>query len=105
MGFAGALFSSEHNQTFRTEGSIAKLERDPENEHRFILNIDGVSVFQWFRDMARKLLEKLGFRPKEPTQSHGIRRWHYHRNHNGYLSTITSTGGIAVIFTLHYKSA
>ena len=74
VGFAGALFSSEHNQTFRTEGSVAKLERDPENEHRFILNIDGVSVFQWFRDMARKLLEKLGFRPKEPTQSHGIRR-------------------------------
>lgn len=74
VGFAGALFSSEHNQTFRTEGSVAKLERDPENEHRFILNIDGVSVFQWFRDMARKLLEKLGFRPKEqkrgPSLSH-----------------------------------
>lgn len=70
VGFAGALFSSEHNQTFRTEGSVAKLERDPENEHRFILNIDGVSVFQWFRDMARKLLEKLGFKPREPTQRH-----------------------------------
>ena len=44
---------------------VAKLERDPENEHHFILNIDGVSVFQWFRDMARKLLEKLGFKPRE----------------------------------------
>lgn len=43
------------------------MERDPENKHRFILNIDGVSVFQWFRDMARKFLEKLGFNPKEPT--------------------------------------
>ena len=74
VGFAGALFSSEHNQTFRTEGSVAKLERDPENEHRFILNIDGVNVFQWFRDMARKLLEKLGFKPIESKQSHGIRR-------------------------------
>ena len=74
VGFAGAIFSSEHNQTFRTERSVAILERDPENQHRFILNIDGVSVFQWFRDMARKLLEKLGFRPKKPTQSHGIRR-------------------------------
>lgn len=74
VGFAGTLFSSEHNQIFRTEGSVAKLERDPENKHRFILNIDGVSVFQWFRDMARKLLEKLGFRPKEqksgPSLSH-----------------------------------
>lgn len=70
VGFAGALFSSEHNQTFRTEGSVAKLERDPENKHRFILNIDGVSVFQWFRNMARKLLEKLGFKQKEPPQRH-----------------------------------
>lgn len=74
VGFAGALFSSEHNQTFRTEGSVAKLERDPENKHRFILNIDGVSVFQWFRDMARKFLEKLGFKPKGPDQSFGLRR-------------------------------
>lgn len=71
VGFAGALFSSEHNQTFRTEGSYAKLERDPKDHHRFILTIDGINVFQWFRDMARKLLEKLGFQPKEPKQSRG----------------------------------
>lgn len=71
VGFAGALFSSEHNQTFRTEGSYAKLERDPKENHRFILTIDGINVFQWFRDMARKLLEKLGFQPKEPKQSRG----------------------------------
>lgn len=74
VGFAGALFSSEHNQTFRTEGSVAKLERDPSGKRRFMLNIDGVSVFQWFRDMARKLLEKLGLNPKEPKQSRSIRR-------------------------------
>lgn len=74
VGFAGSLFSSEHNQTFSTEGSYAQLERDPKEKHRFILKIDGINVFQWFRDMARKLLEKLGFQPKEPRQSRGIRR-------------------------------
>ena len=74
VGFAGTLFSSEHNQTFSTEGSYAKLERDPKEKHRFILTIDGINVFQWFRDMARKLLEKLGFQPKEPRQSRSIRR-------------------------------
>ena len=42
--------------------TIPKLERDPENGHRFILKIDGVSVFRWFRDMARKLLEKMRIR-------------------------------------------
>ena len=71
VGFAGSLFSSEHNQTFSTEGSYAKLERDPKEKYRFILTIDGINVFQWFRDMARKLLEKLGFQPKEPRQSRG----------------------------------
>lgn len=59
VGFSGKLYSPEHEQKFSTEHSEAKLERDPENAHRFILKIDGVSVFQGFRDMARKLLEKL----------------------------------------------
>lgn len=31
-------------------------------------------VKHMFRDMACKFLEKLGFKPKEPKQSHGIRR-------------------------------
>ena len=45
VGFAGVLFSSEHNQTFRTEGSVAKLEGNPADKRRFMLNIDGVNVF------------------------------------------------------------
>lgn len=74
VGFSGKLYSPEHEQKFSTEHSEAKLERDPEKEHHFILKIDGVSVFQWFRDMARKLLEKIGFRQSEPRQRNGIRR-------------------------------
>lgn len=74
VGFSGKLYSPEHEQKFSTEHSEAKLERDPEKGHRFILKIDGVSVFQWFRDMARKLLEKMGFRQSEPRQRSGIRR-------------------------------
>ena len=74
VGFSGKLFSPEHNQKFSTEHSEAKLERDLDKAHRFILKIDGVIVFQWFRDMARKLLEKMGFRQPEPRQRGGIRR-------------------------------
>ena len=74
VGFSGKLFLPEHNQKFSTEHSEAKLERDPEKKHCFILKIDGVSVFQWFRYMARKLLEKIGFRQSEPRQRSGIRR-------------------------------
>lgn len=71
VGFAGVLFSSEHNQTFRTEGSVAKLEGNPADKRRFMLNINGVNVFQWFRNMARKFLDKLGLQPREPKQSRG----------------------------------
>ena len=71
--FSGKLFSPEHNQKLTTEHSEAKLERDPEKEHRVILKIDGVSVFQWFRDMARKLLEKVGIKPREPKNGIGLR--------------------------------
>ncbi len=42
----GALYSPEHSQIFSAEHSEAKLERDPKERHRFILTIDGVSVFQ-----------------------------------------------------------
>ena len=72
--FQGLLYSPEHSQRFSTEHSEAKLERDPDKKHCFILKIDGVSVFQWFRDMARKLIERMGFRQPEPKQRGGIRR-------------------------------
>lgn len=64
--FQGSLYSPEHSQRFKTEHSEAKLERDPKVKHRFILTIDGVSVFQWFRNKAKELLAKLGIKTKEP---------------------------------------
>lgn len=64
--FRGKLYSPEHSQSYSTEHSEAKLERDPEKKHRFILKIDGVSVFQWFRNKAKEFLAKLGIKPKGP---------------------------------------
>lgn len=72
--FKGALFSSEHNQRYQTDYSEARLERDPKEKHRFTLKIDGVSVFQWFRDQARKFLEKLGIKIPQSKPRTGIRR-------------------------------
>ena len=55
-----------------TEGSLVKLERCAEDNHTFDLKIDGVSVFQWFKDMARKLLEKIGIHQPQPRQGKGL---------------------------------
>lgn len=72
--FKGVLYSPEHSQKFSTEHSEAKLERDPKEKHRFILTIDGVSVFQWFRNKAKELLAKLGIKPKEPKRGPSLGR-------------------------------
>lgn len=71
--FRGALYSPEHSQRYSTEYSEAKLERDLEKKHRFILTIDGVSVFQWFRNKAKEFLTKLGIKPKEPRKGHSCK--------------------------------
>ena len=72
VGFKGVLYSPEHNQKFPTEKSCAQLERDPNEKNSFILKIDGVSVFQWFRDMFNRLLSKMGFQQPKPKQSKGV---------------------------------
>ena len=72
--FRGQLYSPEHSQSYSTEHSEAKLERDPEKKHRFILKIDGVSVFQWFRNKAKEFLARLGIRPKEPRKGPSLGR-------------------------------
>lgn len=72
--FQGALYSPEHSQRFKTEHSEAKLERDPKEKHRFILTIDGVNVFQWFRNKAKELLAKIGIKPKEPKRGPSLGR-------------------------------
>ena len=74
VGFKGSLYSPEHEQKYSTEHSVAKIERDPKDKRKFNLLIDGTNIFQWFRDQARKLLEKMGFRPKQKPQSQGYSR-------------------------------
>ena len=74
VGFKGSLYSPEHQQKYSTEHSVAKIERDPKDKRKFNLLIDGVNIFQWFRDQARKLLEKMGIRPRPKPQNHGFRR-------------------------------
>ena len=63
VGFSGKLYSSKYNQKFSTEHSEAKLERDPDKKHCFILKIDGISVFQWFIEKAKEILDQIGIIP------------------------------------------
>ena len=62
LRFSFAIFAQHlHTEVL----ARTKLERDPKEKHQFILTIDGVNVFQWFRNKAKELLAKLGIKISE----------------------------------------
>lgn len=60
VGFKGRLYSKEHNERFRTEHSTATVERNPQENGKFQLCIDGMPILEWFRMKFQELKEKLG---------------------------------------------
>ena len=60
VGFKGRLYSKEHKEKFRTEHSTATIERNPQENGKFRLCIDGIPILEWFRMKFQELKEKLG---------------------------------------------
>lgn len=48
VGFKGALYSPEHRKSLRTDHSVAKMERNPQ-ERGLRLSVDGIDVFGWLK--------------------------------------------------------
>ncbi len=66
----GKLYSTEHNQSFSTDGAVCSLKQDKEG--RFDLRIDGVSRISWFRQKKDELMEALGL-PTSRRQNRGMK--------------------------------
>lgn len=49
VGFKGSLYSPEHRKYLRTDHSVAKIERDPQECGRLRLSVDGIDVFGWLK--------------------------------------------------------
>ena len=60
VGFKGRLYSKEHKEKFKTEHSTATVERNPQENGKFRLCIDGIPILEWFRMKFQELKEKLG---------------------------------------------
>jgi len=60
VGFKGRLYSKEHRKKFRTEHSMATMERNPQEKGKFRLCIDRMPILEWFRMKFQELKEKLG---------------------------------------------
>ena len=58
--FKGRLYSKEYKEKFRTEHSTATVERNPQENGKFRLCIDGIPVLEWFKMKFQELKEKLG---------------------------------------------
>ena len=76
VGFKGRLYSKEHKERFRTEHSTATVERNPQENEKFRLCIDGMPILEWFRMKFQELKEKLGVshtQKEENTPKRGLR--------------------------------
>lgn len=60
VGFRGKLYSREYREKFRTEHSTATVERNPQEQGKFRLCIDGMPILEWFKMKFQELKEKLG---------------------------------------------
>ncbi|WP_288717581.1 MobV family relaxase [uncultured Phocaeicola sp.] len=70
--FKGRLYSKEYKEKFRTEHSMATVERNPQEKGKFRLCIDGIPILDWFRKKFQEIKEKLGLNtPVENKQRKG----------------------------------
>ena len=68
VSVTGKLYSTEHNQSFSTDGAICSLKQDKEG--RFDLRIDGISRISWFGQKKDEFMEALGL-PTSRRQNRG----------------------------------
>ena len=59
-GFRGKLYSREHGKEFKTEHSTVTIEKNPQQDGKFRLCIDGMPLLEWFKMRIQELKEKLG---------------------------------------------
>ncbi|WP_300704689.1 hypothetical protein [Bacteroides sp.] len=68
VGFKGEIYSHEYQRKYHTDHSIAKVEPDPKQPQKFRLNIDGLEIYDWFRQKQKEFLSSLGINVKKSSQ-------------------------------------
>lgn len=65
VGFKGEIYSHEYHRKFSTSHSVAKIEPDPRQSQKIKLNIDGLEIYDWFRQKQKEFLHSIGIKPQE----------------------------------------
>lgn len=73
VSFKGEIYSHEYQRKFSTTHSIAKVEPDPKQLQKFRLNIDGVDIYDWFRQKQKEFLQNIGVNLPEQNNNKGLK--------------------------------
>lgn len=68
VGFKGEIYSHEYHRKFSTSHSVAKIEPDPKQSQKFRLNINGLEIYDWFRQKQKEFLHSIGIKPTGKTK-------------------------------------
>jgi DNA-binding transcriptional MerR regulator len=67
-----SFFSPEHNQKFTAEDVRLKIDREPDNPNILRLNLNGMNILEWFREIYQEFQKLIGIhvKPKHETELH-----------------------------------
>ena len=57
---SGKLFSPEHNRKFEVSNAKIKIENEPNNYNKLMVNINGMNILEWFRNKQKEFLKNIG---------------------------------------------
>ncbi|KAA6325470.1 Plasmid recombination enzyme [termite gut metagenome] len=65
-----SFFSPEHNQQFTAEDVRLKIEKEPDNPNILRLNLNGMNILEWFREIYQEFQKSIGIhvKPKHETE-------------------------------------
>ena len=71
---SGKLYSPEHNRKFEVINAKVKIDNEPSNPNKLRLNINGMSILEWFRERYQEVQRKFDFiRKSEINKNKGIK--------------------------------
>jgi len=74
VSYSGRLYSPEHKENFEAENTKISIARNPKENNKLCLAIDGTYYADWFREQKKKFLENLGIKINEPKKQQGMKR-------------------------------
>ena len=72
VGFKGEIYSHEYQRKFSTPHPVAKIEPDTMHPQKFRLNIDGLEIYDWFRQKQKEFLHSIDMKSQEK-QNRGMK--------------------------------